>query len=93
MTNFNSQSSATYQVVANLLRHIESLGFPKSDWGVCDAGQTLEVTTELHSKICETSEFKAFEAIGGGCLLEDENPYLPELDGISAAAIATIFEE
>jgi recombinational DNA repair protein RecR len=42
MTNFNSQSSATYQVIANLLRHIESLGFPKSDWGICDAGQTLE---------------------------------------------------
>ena len=92
MTNFDSQSSATYQVIANLLRYIESLGFPKTDWGICDAGQTLEVTTELHSKICETSEFKAFEAIGGGCLLEDENPYLPELDGISAAAIAYIFE-
>ena len=93
MTNFNSQSSATYQVIANLLRHIESLGFAKSDWGICDAGQTLELTTELHSKICELPEFKAFEAIGGGCLLEDGNPYLPELDGISTAAIAYIFEE
>jgi hypothetical protein len=93
MTNFNSQSSATYQIIANLLRHIESLNFPKSDWGICDAGQTLEVTTELHNKICETAEFRAFEAIGGGCLLEDENPYLPELDGISAGAIAYIFQE
>jgi hypothetical protein len=92
MTNFNSQSSATYQVIANLLRHIESLGFAKSDWGICDAGQTLELTTELYNKISQTAEFRAFEAIGGGCLLEDENPYLPELDGISAAAIATIFE-
>ena len=93
MTNFNSQSSATYQVVANLLRHIESLGFAKSDWGICDAGQTLELTTELHDKICETAEFRAFEAIGGGYLLEDENPYLPELDGISTAAIAYIFQD
>ena len=93
MTNFNSQSSATYQVVANLLRHIESLDFPKSDWGICDAGQTLELTTELHDKICETAEFRAFEAIGGGYLLEDENPYLPELDGISTAAIAYIFQD
>jgi len=92
MTNFNSQSSATYQVVANLLRYIEGLGFPKTDWCVYDSGQTLELTTELHTKICETAEFKAFESIGGGCLLEDDNPYLPELDGISAAAIATIFE-
>ncbi len=93
MSNFNSQSSATYQVIANLLRYIEGLGFPKSDWGICDAGQTLEVTTELHNKICETAEFRAFEAIGGGFLLENENPYLPELDGISTAAIAYIFEE
>jgi len=93
MTNFNSQSSATYQVIANLLRHIESLGFAKSDWGICDAGQTLELTTELHTKICETAEFRAFEAIGGGYLLEDGNPYLPELDGISAGAIAYIFQE
>jgi hypothetical protein len=53
----------------------------------------LELTTELHNKICETAEFRAFEAIGGGCLLEDGNPYLPELDGISAAAIAYIFQE
>ena len=93
MTNFNSQSAATYQVIANLLRYIEGLNFPKSDWGICDAGQTLEVTTELYNKISQTAEFRAFEAIGGGCLLEDENPYLPELEGISPGAIAYIFQE
>jgi hypothetical protein len=38
MTNFDSQSSATYQVIANLLRHIEGLGFPKSDWCIYDSG-------------------------------------------------------
>jgi len=41
MTNFDSQSSATYQVIANLLRYIEGLGFPKSDWCIYDNGQTL----------------------------------------------------
>ncbi len=93
MTNFDSQSSATYQVIANLLRHIESLGFPKSDWGICDAGQTLELTTELYNKISQTAEFRAFESIGGCYSLEDNNPHLPELDGISLATIATIFED
>jgi hypothetical protein len=93
MTNFDSQLSATYQVIANLLRHIESLGFSKSDWCIYDSGQTLELTTELYNKISQTAEFRAFESIGGCYSLEDNNPYLPELDGISAAVIATIFED
>jgi hypothetical protein len=92
MTNFDSQSSATYQVIANLLRHLESLGFPKSDWCIYDSGQTLELTTELYGKISQTAEFQAFESIGGCYSLEDGNPYLPELDGISLFTIATILE-
>ena len=92
MTNFDSQSSTTYQIVSDLLRHIESNGFPKSDWCVYDGGQTLELTTELHNQICETVEFKAFESIGGNCSLEDGNPYLPELDPLSSNVIASIFE-
>jgi hypothetical protein len=92
MTNFDSQSSTTYQVIANLLRHIEGLGLSKSDWCIYDSGQTLEVTTELYSQISQTAEFQAFESTGGCYSLEDNNPYLPELENISAAAIATIFE-
>jgi hypothetical protein len=90
MTNFDSQSSATYQVIANLLRHIEGLGFPKCDWCIYDGGQTLELTTELHNKISQTDEFQAFESIGGCYALEDDNPYLPELDDLSLFAIETI---
>jgi hypothetical protein len=93
LINFDSQSSATYQIISNLLRHIESLGFPKSDWCIYDSGQTLELTTELYNRISETSEFKAFESIGGCYSLEDGNPYLPELDGISLFTISTIFED
>ena len=89
MINLDSQSSATYQVISNLLRHIESLGFPKSDWCIYDSGQTLELTTELYNQISQTAEFQAFEAIGGHCSIEDNNPYLPELD----AASAYIFED
>jgi hypothetical protein len=88
MTNFNSQSSSTYQVIANLLRHIEGLGFPKSDWCIYDGGQTLELTTVLYNQITQTTEFQAFKSIGGCYSLEDGNPYLPELESISAAAIA-----
>jgi hypothetical protein len=90
MTNFDSQSSATYQVIANLLRHIEGLGFPKCDWCIYDSGQTLELTTELYGKISQTTEFQAFESIGGCYVLEDDNPYLPELDDLSLFAIETI---
>ncbi|HEY9650290.1 MAG TPA: hypothetical protein V6C95_06480 [Coleofasciculaceae cyanobacterium] len=93
MINFDSQSSSTYQTISNLLRHIESLGFPKSDWCIYDAGQTLELTTKLYNRISETPEFKAFESIGGCHYLQDDNPFLPELDGISLATIATIFED
>jgi hypothetical protein len=92
MANFDSQSSATYQVIANLLRHLESLGFPKSDWCIYDSGQTLELTTELYNQISQAAEFRAFESIGGCYSLEDNNPHLPELDGISLFTIATIFE-
>jgi hypothetical protein len=92
MTNFDSQSSATYQVIANLLRHIEGLGFPKSDWCIYDSGQTLELTTELYNQISQADEFRAFESVGGCYSLGDNNPYLPELEGTRAAAIATIFE-
>lgn len=80
MTNFDPQTSSTYQVIASLLRHIESLDIPKSDWCVYDSGQTLELTTELYSRISGTPEFQAFEAIGGCYCLEDGNPYLPELN-------------
>jgi hypothetical protein len=90
MNNFDSQSSATYQAIANLLRHIEGLNFPKSDWCIYDGGQTLELTTELYNKIDETDEFQAFESIGGCCSIEDNNPYLPELDDISLFTIANI---
>jgi hypothetical protein len=88
MANFDSQSSSTYQVIANLLRHIEGLGFPKSDWCIYDSGQTLELTTELYNQISQTAEFQTFESIGGCYSLEDNNPYLPELEGTRAAAIA-----
>lgn len=91
--NFDSQSSGTYQTISNLLRHIESLGFPKSNWCIYDSGQTLELTTELYNRISETPEFKAFESIGGCHYLQDDNPFLPELDGISPFSISAIFED
>jgi hypothetical protein len=87
---FDLQSSTTYQIISNLLRHIESLGFPKSDWCIYDSGQTLELTTELYNQISQTAEFRAFESIGCCYSLADDNPYLPELDGISLFTIATI---
>jgi hypothetical protein len=90
MANFDSQSSSTYQVIANLLRHIEGLGFPKSDWCIYDSGQTLELTTELYNQISQTAEFQTFEFIGGCYSLEDDNPCLPELDDISLFTIANI---
>lgn len=80
MIEFDLQSSTTYQIISDLLRHIESLGFPKSDWCIYDSGQTLELTTELYNRIRETPEFEAFEFIGGCYSLEDGNPYLPELN-------------
>jgi hypothetical protein len=52
----------------------------------------LELTTELYGKISQTAEFRAFESIGGCYSLEDDNPYLPELDGISLNTLATILE-
>jgi hypothetical protein len=90
---FDLQSSTTYQIISDLLRHVEGLRFPKTDWCVYDGGQTLELTTELYNRISETPEFKAFESIGGCYSLEDDNPYLPELDGISLATISAIFED
>ena len=58
MSNFDLQSSKTYQTIANLLRHIESLDFPKSSWCIYDGGQTLELTTELYNQISQTAEFQ-----------------------------------
>jgi hypothetical protein len=67
----NSQS---FQVVANLLRHIEDLDIPTDQYGVLDSGQTLELSKALHTRLKDTSEFQAFENIGGNwyCFDDDE---------------------
>jgi hypothetical protein len=71
MTQPNSQF---FQVVADLLRHIESLSAPADQYGILDGGETLELSLALHAQLKDTSEFQAFEAIGGNwyCYDDDE---------------------
>ena len=66
----NSQS---FQVVADLLRHIESLSVPADQYGVLDSGQTLELSKALHGRLNDTSEFRAFENLGGNWYCFDDN--------------------
>jgi len=68
----NSQS---FQVVADLLRHIESLSVPADQYGVLDSGQTLELSKALHSRLKDTSEFRAFENLGGNWYCYDDNEW------------------
>ncbi len=68
----NSQS---FQVVADLLRHIESLNISTDQYGVLDGGQTLELSKALHTRLKNTSEFRAFENLGGNWFCYDDDEW------------------
>jgi hypothetical protein len=68
----NSQS---FQVVADLLRHIESLNISTDQYGILDGGETLELSRVLHTRLKDTSEFQAFENIGGNWYCFDDNEW------------------
>jgi hypothetical protein len=68
----NSQS---FQVIADLLRHIESLNISTDQYGILDGGETLELSKALHTRLKETSEFQAFENIGGNWYCFDDNEW------------------
>jgi hypothetical protein len=72
MMQSNSQS---FQVVADLLRHIESSGVSSDQYGILDGGQTLELSLALHAQLKDTSEFQAFENIGGNWYCYDDNEW------------------
>jgi hypothetical protein len=72
MMQSNSQS---FQVVADLLRHIESLNISTDQYGVLDSGQTLELSKALHAQLKDTSEFRAFENLGGNWYCYDDNEW------------------
>ncbi len=84
-------NSQFFQVVADLLRHIESLNIASDQYGVLDGGSTLELSTALHERIKETNEFKAFEQVGGNHYCYDDNSWTLQ-SGVTASAIANIFE-
>ena len=70
--NLNSQF---FQTVADLLRHVENLEVPADQYGVLDSGQTLELSSALHARLKDTSEFQAFENIGGSWYCFDDNEW------------------
>ena len=72
MMQSNSQS---FQAVADLLRHIESSGVSSDQYGVLDGGQTLELSKALHARLKDTSEFRAFENLGGNWYCYDDNEW------------------
>jgi hypothetical protein len=84
-------NSEFFQTVANLLRHIESLGVAPSEYGILDSGQTLELSTALHEQIKETLEFKAFENVGGNHYCFDDDSWTVE-SGIQLSHLNAIFE-
>ena len=68
----NSQS---FQAIADLLRHIESLSVSADQYGVLDSGQTLELSKALHARLKNSSEFQAFEKLGGNWYCFDDNEW------------------
>lgn len=68
-------NSQFFQVVADLLRHIESLGVSSDQYGVLDGGATLELSKVLHTQLKDTSEFQRFEKLGGNWYCYDDNEW------------------
>lgn len=86
-------NSQFFQAIADLLRHIEGLGIPSDQYGVLDSGQTLELSKALHERIQGTPEFRAFESVGGNhYCFDDDDEWVVVEPGISATAIADLFE-
>lgn len=83
-------NSQFFQVVADLLQHIEGLNIASDQYGILDGGSTLELSSSLHERIKEAPEFKAFEQAGGSHYCFDDDSR--ELVGVTPAASATIFE-
>lgn len=71
----NQPNSQFFQVVADLLRHIESLSVPADQYGILDGGSTLELSKVLHARLKATSEFRAFETLGGNWYCYDDNEW------------------
>jgi hypothetical protein len=85
-------NSQFFQAVADLLRHIESLGVASDQYGILDAGETLELSKALHEQIKETACFKTFESIGGSWYCYDDDEWIAQTEGVSANTIADLFE-
>lgn len=85
-------NSQFFQAVADLLRHIEGLGVASDQYGIVDAGQTLELSSWLHEQIKDVPEFKAFESVGGSWYCYDNDEWLVVESGVTANAIADLFE-
>jgi hypothetical protein len=74
-------NSRFFQVVANLLQHIEGLNVASDQYGVLDGGETLELSKALHERIKEASEFKEFEEKGGSWYCFDDTSWTVQSDG------------
>lgn len=84
-------NSQFFQAIADLLRHIEGLNVASDQYGVVDGGETLELSKALHERIKETSEFKAFENVGGNHYCYDDDSWTVK-GGIQLSELANIFE-
>lgn len=58
-------NSGFFQALADVLRLIESLNVSSDQYGVLDAGQTLELSIELYTQIKDSFEFQSFEEKDG----------------------------
>ncbi len=83
-------NSQFFQVVADLLRHIEGLNFASDQYGILDGGSTLETSQVLYEQIKETPEFKAFQEVGGSQYSYDDDEWVVE-SGVTSKAIASLF--
>lgn len=68
-------TSSFFQSVANVLRLIESLDAPSDQYGVVDAGETLELSKSVYNQIKNAPEYRDFEASGGGSYCYDDDEW------------------
>ncbi|MFB8788636.1 MAG: hypothetical protein U7123_07235 [Potamolinea sp.] len=66
------KTSAFFKAVADVLKVIENLGTPSDQYGVVDAGETLELSSALYKQIKNSSEYRNFESNGGGSYCYDD---------------------
>jgi hypothetical protein len=68
-------TSGFFKAVGSLLELIENLNAPSDQYGILDAGETLELSTALHNQIKDTSEFQDFESNGGCSYCYDDGEW------------------